>query len=182
MSPEALFLEVRLEQLERLVAVMSGTSRTSIFATARCGRMVLPPGPVYPPTSPSMLIVGCETSRTSESCHDSFSIHRSTPSAFFVGASFFFGIASSRISLRRGQRTHLVEEAVHRRRVTVRLHERVERLHQMPRRAVDLRGEARVHVGLRPASPLLATGDELGLDDALGAEVDLDRAVEPLVA
>jgi hypothetical protein len=36
-----------------------------------------------------MLIVGCDTRRTSESCHDSSSIQRSTPSAFFVAASFF---------------------------------------------------------------------------------------------
>ena len=66
-------------------------------ATARLGRMVFPPGPVYPPTRPSMLRVGCDTRRTSESCHDSFSIHRSTPNAFFVAASFFFGMASSRM-------------------------------------------------------------------------------------
>ena len=32
--------------------VMSGTSRRSSFATARCGRMVLPPGPVYPADEP----------------------------------------------------------------------------------------------------------------------------------
>src|SRR5205814_8864597 len=31
-------------------AVMSGTRRRSILAEALCGRIVFPPGPVYPPT------------------------------------------------------------------------------------------------------------------------------------
>ena len=126
-----------------------------------------------------MLIVGCDTRRTSESCQDSSSNQCSTPSAFFVAASLRFGIAASRICFCRGdERTHLVEEAVDGGRVAVGLDERVERLHEMPRRAVDLRLEARVDVVLRAAAPLLAARHELELDDALGAEVDLDRAVE----
>ena len=66
---------------------------------ARFGKIVLPPGPVYPPTSPSMLMVGCETSRTSESCHDSSPNHRDTLNAFLAAASSRRGIACSRISL-----------------------------------------------------------------------------------
>ena len=42
---EAALREVRLQRGERAGAVMSGTSRRSSFATARCGRTVLPPGP-----------------------------------------------------------------------------------------------------------------------------------------
>ena len=49
-------------------AVMSGTRRMSIFATARCGSTVLPPGPVYPATRPSMLMVGLDASSDNESC------------------------------------------------------------------------------------------------------------------
>src|SRR5262249_1862424 len=51
---------------------------------------------------------------------------------------------------------------------------------QMPRRAVELRLEAGMHVVFRPASPLLAARHELQLHHALRAEVDLDRTVEAL--
>ena len=106
---------------------MSGTSRMSIFATAamRQDRLAAR-ARCSPPTSPSMLIVGCDTSRTSDSCHDSSSIHRWTPSAFFVAASLRFGIAVSRIRFSSGdERPHLVEEALDRGRVPVGLDERV---------------------------------------------------------
>src|SRR4051812_36070413 len=46
----------------------------------------------------------------------------------------------------------------------------------MPRRAVELCLEARVHVELRSAPPFFAARDELQLDHSLGAEIDLQRS------
>ena len=94
-----------------------------------------------------MLIVGCDTRRTSESCQFSSLIQRETPSAFFVVASFRFGdCVLENLPQRRRHRPHLVEEAVDSGCVTVGFNERVQRLHEMPRRAVDLRGKTRVDV------------------------------------
>ena len=53
-------------------------------------------------------------------------------------------------------------------------------LHQAPGRAVDHGLERGVDVLRRAAAPLLAAGDQLQLDDALGAEADRDDAVEVL--
>src|SRR5689334_2713837 len=62
------------------------------------------------------------------------------------------------------------------------LDEGVERLHQMPGRAVYLRGETGVDVRIGAAPPLLSTRHQLQLDDSLRAEVDLHRAVQILTA
>ena len=61
--------------------------------------------------------------------------------------------------------------------MAVGLDQRVQRLHQVPRRAVHGRFQAGVDVVLGPASPLLAGGNQLQFDDAFGAEIDLDVAV-----
>jgi hypothetical protein len=45
-SPKPRFARCAFTRSSVFAAVMSGTSRMSIFATARCGRIVLPPGPV----------------------------------------------------------------------------------------------------------------------------------------
>src|SRR5207249_327845 len=57
-SPNPRFARCALSAASASAAVMSGTSRRSSFATALCGKIVFPPGPVYPPTRPSMLTVG----------------------------------------------------------------------------------------------------------------------------
>ena len=130
-----------------------------------------------------MLIVGCETRRSRETAHDSSPIQRCVLSAFFAEASLRFGIASARIFFELWtQGLHLVEEALDRRGVTVRLHQRVESLHETPGRAVDLSGQARMDILRRPPTPFLAARDDLHLDDALGPEVHLDAAVRVLAA
>src|SRR5207253_10497166 len=52
MSPKPRFARCAFNAASASAAFMSGTSRMSIFATARCGRIVFPPGPVYPPHQP----------------------------------------------------------------------------------------------------------------------------------
>src|SRR5207237_247874 len=74
------------------------TRRMSIFATARWGRTVLPPGPVYPPTSPSMFTVGCDSSRSFAASHERSSIQCCTPYDCFACASLRFRIASAIIA------------------------------------------------------------------------------------
>ncbi len=86
------------------------------------------------------------------------------------------------LTVRRRQRLDPVEETGHRRRVPILLDERVERLHQMPHRAVDRGRVARVDVLTRSSAPLLAGRDQLQLDDALGPQVHLDRAIGGLTA
>src|SRR5207244_55084 len=66
-SPNPLFARCAVSVARDSAAVISGTSRRSSLATALWGRMVFPPGPVYPPTRPSMLTVGRDTSRSSAS-------------------------------------------------------------------------------------------------------------------
>ena len=69
--------------------------------------------------------------------------------------------------LARGERPHVLEPAVDRRRVTVRRHERLQCLHETPGRRVDHRLETRMNVGLRPAAglPHLAHRHGLGAVD-----------------
>ena len=86
-SPNPFFARCAFSDARASAAFMSGTRRRSIFATALCGNTVFPPGPVYPPTSPSMLTVGRDASISSASGQDASPIHRETPSCFFAAAS-----------------------------------------------------------------------------------------------
>src|SRR6185437_1540277 len=79
--------------------------------------------------------------------------------------------------LRGGERSHLLEETLHRRRMTILLHERIQRLHQVPARRVHLGLIARVHVVGWAAPPFLAARDELELHDTFGAQADLNTAI-----
>src|SRR5204863_6404872 len=80
------------------------------------------------------------------------------------------------------ERTHLVEEALDGGSVTVRFDERVQRLHEMPRRAIELRLVARMHILRRSPSPFGARRHDLEFDNPLGSEIDLHRSIELLVA
>src|SRR5208337_794518 len=168
-SPKPCLARCSLSNANVPSAVMSGTSRMSILATARCGRTVLPPGPVYPATRPSMLMVGCDSSAIIASTHCLSPAQCSTPSCCFMMA-----------SLRRRERLRLVEEARHGRCVTVRHDQGIEGLHQVPRRTVHACFQAGVNIMLRTAPPFLAGGDQFQLNDSFGAEIDLDVAVCPL--
>ena len=64
----------------------------------------------------------------------------------------------------------LSKKPVDRGRVAVGIDQRVERLNEVPGRAVDGRFEAGVNVMLRTASPLLAGGNQFQFDHAFGAE------------
>ena len=64
MSPNPFFARWAFNSSSDSFAVMSGTKRKSSFAIARPGKIVFPPGPVYPPTSPSIFTVGLETSNS----------------------------------------------------------------------------------------------------------------------
>ncbi len=57
---------------------------------------------------------------------------------------------------------------------------RVERLDQVPHRAVDIGLEAGMNVLVGPAAPFFAAGDELQLDRALGPEQQRDLAIDRL--
>ena len=61
--------------------------------------------------------------------------------------------------------------------MTVGLDQRVQGLHEVPRRAVHSGFQAGVDVVLGPASPLFAGGNQFQFDHAFGAEIDLDVAV-----
>ena len=63
-----------------------------------------------------------------------------------------------------GQRLHILEPAVDRRRVAVFGNQRVERLDQVPGGAVDIGHQARMDVLGRTPAPLLAARDQLRLD------------------
>ena len=83
------------------------------------------------------------------------------------------------ILVRCGNWFHTVQQAVDRR-IALRVDQRVERLHQMPRRAVDARTIRRMNVLGRSTSPLLTARDQLRFDHALGAERDRDAPVPVL--
>src|SRR5262249_42612414 len=79
-----------------------------------------------------------------------------------------------------GDRPRAVREMLDRGCVAVLGHQGMERLHEMPGRTVDPRLVARMDVQAGAASPFLAAPSELALDDALGAEGDLDDSVQVL--
>ena len=63
----------------------------------------------------------------------------------------------------------LVEESCNRRRVSIGLDERVERLHQVPRGTVDLCLKAGVNVMFGTSFPAFSTGNQFELNYAFGA-------------
>src|SRR5882757_614113 len=82
----------------------------------------------------------------------------------------------------RGQGLDLVEEALHCWGMPIWAYKSVERLYQMPDRALNLRLQARMHVVLRTTAPLFTGRDEFEFDDTLGTEIDLHRTIERLAA
>src|SRR5262249_60448780 len=85
------------------VGCIGARSRRSSLATALWGSMVLPPGPVYPPTRPSILTVGRETSLSSASCQPTSCTQCSTPSCFLVMSSEMRLAARAIIALSDGE-------------------------------------------------------------------------------
>ncbi len=163
-------------------AVMSGTSRRSSLATARAGSIVLPPGPVYPPTRPSMFTVGRLQSRCSACSQSSSRIHRFAPSEL-LGLCLAHPRrgALHHLQLRGGERAGLVGETVDGRLGAVGRDQRGQRLHQMERRAVEpgpVGASARPWTGPRPQRAPLATSSSSMTP--LAAEADGHLAVRVL--
>ncbi len=77
-------------------------------------------------------------------------------------------------------RPGLVGEALDGGVVAVGRDESCKRFDEMPRRAVQARLVAGVHVLARPAAPAFTAGNQLALDDSLRAQRYGDFAVEPL--
>src|SRR5512138_1008803 len=67
------------------------------------------------------------------------------------------------------KRLDLVKEAGHGRRMSIGLDQRIERLHQMPRRTVHLCLEAGVNIMFGSSPPSLSAGDKFEFDYALAA-------------
>src|ERR1041384_4288563 len=97
MSPKPRLARCVFSFSSESAAALSGTSRRSSLATARCGKIVLPPGPVYPPTNPSMFTVGRPIRRSSASVQLASCTQCSPPSSFFAAFSSMRCAAAQRM-------------------------------------------------------------------------------------
>src|SRR5262249_35520122 len=90
------------------------------------------------------------------------------------------GRASNHCLVRRRKRPCLVGETFDGWIAAVRGHQSRQRLDQVPRGAIDPGLVAGMNIRSRPSPPPLGARDQLKLDDALGAKIDADFAVESL--
>src|SRR5271167_4455289 len=118
-------------------------------------------------------MVGCDSSAIMASSHCLSPAQCSTPSCCFMVASLRRAATASTIFTCAG----VSGLALSKKPVTVGVDQRVQGLHQVPRRAVHGCFQAGVDVVLGPASPLFAGGNQLQFDDAFSAKIDLDVAI-----